>query len=79
MSKLLVVLLFGFISFSTLAADAAKPVADAKAASGSNETTVTNVTNKKASQQPSGQQQATASPHNPDMNGLLLSKKAAFG
>ena len=54
-------------------------VADAKASSGSNETTVTNVTNKKASQQPSGQQQATASPHNPDMNGLLLSKKAAFG
>jgi membrane protein involved in colicin uptake len=32
MSKLLVVLLSGFISFSTFAADAAKPAADAKAA-----------------------------------------------
>lgn len=60
-------------------AEGSTMMADGRAASGGDGTTVTNVTNQKAPGQQRQTQQAAASPYNSDMNGLLASTRLALG
>ena len=60
-------------------ADGSTQIADARSSSQGGDTTVTNVKNMKAPGQQRQTQQAVASPHNSDMNGLLVSTRLALG